>query len=150
MKLSEEIKNVEVYYDGKCGMCCTFHEWINRQERANGIVFIPYQSEKAQRNFPMLNTLDPARQMIVRTDDNQIYRAAEAWVWCLWSCTNYRDVAKKFSSPKLLPHVQKLCSLLAANRLTLSKLFFRGKSKEVAERIHEMPDLECEDGCDLR
>lgn len=145
INLSNEVKSVEVYYDGKCGMCCTFHEWINNQKRANEIVFLPYQSAEAQALFPELNTLDPAREMVVRTDTGEIYRAAEAWVWCLWSCEKYRGVAKKFSSPALLPHVQKLCHMLAANRITLSKLFFRKKSKQVAAQLHAMPSAECDD-----
>lgn len=146
INLVDDIQKVEVYYDGKCGMCCTFHEWVNKQKRANEIVFLPYQSGEAQEIFPELNTLDPAREMVVRTDTGEIYRAAEAWVWCLWSCEKYRGVAKKFNSPSLLPSVQKLCHLLAANRLTLSKLFFRKKSKQVAEELHAMPAVECEDG----
>jgi len=151
MKLNKNVNYVEVYYDGKCGMCCTFHEWINKQERANEIVFLPYQSENAQELFPGLNTLDPAREMVVRTDDGEVYRAAEGWVWCLWSCTKYRDLAQKFSNPRLLPYVQKLCLLLAANRLSLSKVFFRAKSKEVAAELHAMPDVECDDGsCDMK
>lgn len=151
MNLNKYIECVEVYYDGKCGMCCTFHEWINNQERANRIVFLPYQSEAAQKHFPTLSTLDPAREMVVRTNEGEIYRAAEAWVWCLWSCAKYRDLAQKFSSPRLLPHVQKLCHLLAANRITLSKIFFRRKNKEVAAEIHAVPDAPCTSGgCNLQ
>ncbi|MGJ8672602.1 thiol-disulfide oxidoreductase DCC family protein [Rubritalea sp.] len=150
MKLNDDVEWVEVYYDGQCGMCCTFHEWVNRQERANDIVFLPYQSEEALNRFPTLNTRDPARQMVVRTSTDEIYQGAEAWVWCLWSCTKYRGLAKKVSKPQLLPQVQKICHLLAANRLTLSKLFFRGKSKEVAARVHHMPEVECDGTCAIK
>ncbi len=66
MKLPDELKSIEVFYDGRCGMCCTFHEWINRQPRAFLIEFIPYQAADAERRFPGLNTLDPAREMVVR------------------------------------------------------------------------------------
>ncbi|MFC5049770.1 thiol-disulfide oxidoreductase DCC family protein [Rubritalea spongiae] len=149
MKLDEEVEWVEVYYDGKCGMCCTFHEWINAQERANEIRFFPYQGVEAQQHFPELHSLDPAREMVVRTANGGIYRAAEAWVWCLWSCVKYRGLAEKFSHPRLLPQVQKLCHLLAANRITLSKVFFRGKMKQVTEQLHQMPGIDCAEGCAL-
>ena len=77
MNLPLQIKFIEVFYDGRCGMCCTFHEWINRQERAYEVRFHPYQSPEAERVFPGVNTLDPAREMIVRTNEGKVYRAAE-------------------------------------------------------------------------
>ena len=95
MKLTDEIRGIEVFYDGRCGMCCSFHEWINRQPRAFGIGFIPYQAAEAERVFPGLGTLDPAREMVVRTSEGRIFRGAEAWVWCLFSCANHQAAARR-------------------------------------------------------
>ncbi len=144
MTLNNDIKKVEVFYDGRCGMCCTFHEWINKQERGSEIDFIPYQSSEASQIFPGIHELDPARAMVVRTDDSEIYRAAEAWVWCLWSCKKHRKLARKLSHPRFLPIAETTCRVLAANRHSLSKVFFRSKDKRVAAKLHKMPKLECE------
>lgn len=73
MKLPEQTKGIEVFYDGRCGMCCTFHEWINRQPREFGIDLIAYQSARAELVFPGIGTLDPAREMVVRTDRGEIF-----------------------------------------------------------------------------
>lgn len=146
MNLPLQIKFIEVFYDGRCGMCCTFHEWINKQERAYEVRFYPYQSPDAERVFPGVNTLDPAREMIVRTNEGKVYRAAEGWVLCLFSCAGYREVARKLASPALLPVAKKACTLLAANRHGLSKIFFRRKDKRVREQLHEMPEVECGSG----
>ena len=143
MKLPDRIQKVEVYYDGRCGMCCSFHEWINRQPRAYSIDFIPHQSPAAERRFPGIGTLDPAREMIVRTNCKEIYRGAEAWVLCLYSCANHQALAKKLASPSLLSVAIHTCRLLAANRHTLSKVFFRGKDREVRETLHQMQAPEC-------
>ncbi|NNC89305.1 MAG: DUF393 domain-containing protein [Akkermansiaceae bacterium] len=140
------LKWVEVFYDGRCGMCCTFHEWIGRQPRAYEVRFIPYQSPEAERVFPGVSTLDPAREMIVRTSEGRVFRAAEAWVYCLYSCANYRGTARKLASDRLLPVAKKACALLAGNRHALSKVFFRRKDREVREVLHEMPDAGCPDG----
>ena len=78
MKFPIHQKKIEIFYDGRCGMCCSFHEWINRQKRAFEIDFIPYQAAEVEDVFPGINTLDPAREMIVRTDDGRIFRGAEA------------------------------------------------------------------------
>ena len=143
MKLPLVTKKIEVFYDGRCGMCCAFHEWINRQSRAFEIVFVPYQAGEAEEVFPGLNTLDPAREMIVRTGEGKIYRGAEAWVWCLHSCTNYRGLAKRLSGPYLLPVAIRACRLLAANRHGLSKIFFRKKDREVRRTLHKMETPNC-------
>lgn len=148
MKLSNQVKAIEVFYDGRCGMCCSFHEWINRQPRAFGIDFVPYQAERAERIFPGLGTLDPAREMIVRLDGKEIFRGAEAWVWCLYSCANHQQAAKKLGSPALLPIAIHGCRLLAANRHALSKVFFRRKDQAVREELHHIKTIECaENAC---
>ena len=144
MKLPLTTKKIEVFYDGRCGMCCTFHEWVNRQSRAFRIDFIPYQDGEAEKVFPGLNTLDPAREMIVRTDEGKIFRGAEAWVWCLYSCADYRGLAKRLCGPCLLPVAIRACRLLSANRHGLSKIFFRKKDREVRRSLHRMETPACE------
>lgn len=143
MKIPETIEGIEVFYDGRCGMCCSFHEWVNKQSRSYRVDFIPYQSREAEHVFPGIGTLDPAREMIVRTDEGQIFRGAEAWVLCLNSCANYQAAARKLASPGLIAVAVRACRLLAANRHSLSKVFFRGKDKEVRGTLHNMPTPEC-------
>ncbi len=146
MKLPRQIEGIEVFYDGRCGMCCSFHEWINRQPRAFKIEFIPYQAAHAERIFPGLGTLDPAREMIVRTSEGQIFRGAEAWVWCLYSCANHQVAARRLGGPGLLPIAIQACRVLAANRHALSKVFFRSKDKRVREVLHQIEPPTCEGG----
>jgi predicted DCC family thiol-disulfide oxidoreductase YuxK len=146
VKLPQLIQGIEVFYDGRCGMCCSFHEWIARQPRAFRIEFIPYQSPDAERVFPGLGTLDPAREMVVRTSDHEIFRGAEAWVWCLYSCANHQDAARRLGGPELLPIAIHACRVLAANRHALSKVFFRSKDKLVREELHRMDVASCTDG----
>ncbi len=145
MKLPIHVKEIEVFYDGRCGMCCTFHEWVQAQERAFVIQMIPYQSEHAKDVFPGLSELDPAREMVVRTWEGDIYRGAEAWVWCLYSCANYRGIAQRLAGPMMLPLAMRACRLLAANRRGLSKVFFRKKDQEVRKTLHQMKAPRCVD-----
>ncbi len=127
-------------------MCCSFHEWIARQPRAFAIRFVPYQSPEAERVFPGLGTLDPAREMVVRTSEGGIFRGAEAWVWCLYSCANHQETARRLAGPRLLPVAIHACRVLAANRHALSKVFFRRKDRQVREELHRMEIALCDDG----
>ena len=144
MKLPEQIDRIEVFYDGRCGMCCSFHEWINRQPRALVIAFIPYQAADAEMIFPGIGTLDPAREMIVRTSESEVFRGAEAWVLCLYSCANHQAAARRLAGPGLLPVAIHACRVLAANRHALSKVFFRGKDRMVRSELHRMEAPECQ------
>lgn len=138
MNLPIHVKTIDVFYDGRCGMCCTFHEWVDRQKRAFPLRFIPYQAVEATHIFPELADLKPEREMVVRTYDGGIYRGARAWVWCLYSCADYRWLARRLAAPKMLPLATWICRKLAANRHGLSRVFFRKKDHEVKKALHQM------------
>jgi len=148
MKLPNNIRYLEIYYDGRCGMCCTTQEWLRRQERAFEVRFIPYQSAKAEKSFPGINALEPDRQMVVRTDDGTVFRGAEGWVICLLSAKKYAWIARRLSSPMLLPLASKIGDAIAQRRHGLSRLFFRKKNKMVSVELHSMPGKISEDVCD--
>lgn len=151
MELDKEVRFIEIFYDGHCGVCSSFVEWLTSQDRAIEVRCLAYQSDEAQRVFPEINSLKPDQEMVVRTDTGEVFRGAEGWVWCLWSCAKYKDIAKLMNSKLMLPVAKKVCLLASKNRLKLSKLFFGKKAKEVSDEIHSLDDDtgECADGsCD--
>ena len=148
MELKDHYDSLEVFYDGRCAMCCTFQEWVAKQPRAFPVKFIPYQADEATDVFPEIKELDPAREMIVRTGEGEVFRGEEGWVLTLFSCENHQDNARRLASPVLLPMAKQACKLVAANRLTISKLFFRKKDKEVKENLHQMEREQRDDDCD--
>lgn len=150
MVLDEHVEWVEAYYDGECAMCTSFAEWGRKQKHTNRIDFLAYQSNEAVVRFPELFEYEPAKVMIVRTSAGDVYQGAEAWLWCLWSCTKYRKVAQRFTHPLLLAQTEKFCQLLAANRLTVSKLFFGKKSEEIAQELKAAQSIECGDSCEFQ
>lgn len=147
MSIPESIQSMEVYYDGRCAMCCTFHEWVHRQQRAYVVSFVAYQSPRAEALFSGVTKLDPERDLIVRTDQAAVFRGEEAWVLCLHSCKNYQNWARRLASPRMLPLARKLCDLIATHRLSLSKMLFNKKDRELLKMLHQMPESECLDRC---
>jgi len=101
-------------------MCCSFVEWLVTRERAFKVECLPYQQDEAKEKCPQLLELKPDKEIIVRVDGQDIYKGAEGWVWCLWSCVQYQEVAKLMN-----------CRAL----------------REVAEEIHRIEIQEsCDDG----
>ena len=121
MKIPQNIKMIEVYYDGRCGLCCTFQEWLQRQKHQFTVRTVAYQSAQAEEWFPRLRALDPGRSLMVRTDTGALFRGAEGWVMCLLACDRYQLWARQLAHPQCLPLTEKVCHLLAAKRYELSK-----------------------------
>jgi len=147
MKINQEICSLEVYYDGSCGMCGRFKNWLEQQEHLIGVEFLSYASEAARERFPDLAEYDPEKAMVVRTDTGEIYRGAESIVMTLWACSEYRKLAMKLRKPMFLPLASKIYPLIASNRYTISKLLTNeGKLKQELEKQKD----DCGDGsCDL-
>jgi predicted DCC family thiol-disulfide oxidoreductase YuxK len=148
VNLNTAIKTIEVFYDGRCGMCCTFIDWLRKQEHACEIRCLDYQSDEAKEIFPDLLSYHPEREMVVRVGGEEIYQGAEGWVCCLWGCVKYRDIARKMNSRLLLPMAKKICYFVSKNRLGVSKLFFSKKSEEIADEVEKDEQIKCEGGCD--
>jgi predicted DCC family thiol-disulfide oxidoreductase YuxK len=148
VNLNKNVKTIEVFYDGRCGTCCTFIEWLEKQDRACELISLDYQSDEAQSAFPDLSSYHPEKEMVVRVDGEEIYQGAEGWVCCLWGCVKYRDIAKKMNSRLLLPMAKKICYFVSKNRLGVSKLFFSKKTNEIAAEVEKDEQIKCDGGCD--
>lgn len=150
MEIPENINYIEVYYDGECGICRKFAGWLVEQKRAFEVRLMAYQSEQAHEVFPEIDAYDPAKEMIVRTDIGEIYRGAEGWVMCLYSCEEHQAKARKMCSPLLLPMAAKVGQVMAANRYRVSGLFFRKTEEEAAAEIEAIENPKCDEGgCNL-
>jgi len=101
------------------------------------LVFIPLQSDEAQRRFPGLAALKPDEQLLVISDDGSVYRGAHAWIVCLWALQNYREHAERMAYPILLPFAQTVCELLSRNRFYLSDALFRQEPQNTARFLSE-------------
>ena len=97
VNLDKAVKTIEVFYDGRCGMCCTFMDWLEKQERACELICYDYHSSEATAAFPDLLKYHPEKVIVVRVDGEEVYQGAEGWVCCLWTCAKYRDVARRMN-----------------------------------------------------
>ena len=146
MKINQEIRSVEVYYDGSCAMCGRFKDWLEQQKHLIGVEFLSYASEAAKERFPDLAEYQPEKAMVIRTDTGEIYRGAEATVICLWSCSEYRGLAMKLRKPIFLPLARKIYPLIASNRYLISKLLIneRKLKRELEKQKDDCSDETCD------
>ena len=92
-------------------------------------MFIGFQSDEARRRFPSIDALEPSEQLLVISDDGDVYRGAHAWIMCLWALENYREHAQRLAHPALLPLAKGICEMLSRNRFFLSDALFRQRNQ---------------------
>ncbi len=148
MTINQEMRSIEVYYDGSCGMCRRFKDWLEQQEHLIGVELLSNTSEAARERFPDLAQHDPEKAMVVRTDTGEIYRAAEATVICLWVCREYRGLAMKLRKPLFLPLARKIYPLIASNRHVLSKLL--NDDSKLKRELENQGDEYSDGSCELK
>ena len=122
-----------VLFDAQCELCVRCRNWLMNQAAFVALVFIPLQSDEAQRRFPGIEELKPSEQLLVISDDGSVYRGANAWIMCLWALRNYREHAQRMAHPILLPFAQVVCELLSRNRFYLSDALFRQEPQNTAQ-----------------
>jgi predicted DCC family thiol-disulfide oxidoreductase YuxK len=139
------MNRLTVFYDDQCGMCCTVREWLLRQPVYVPLEFIPLQSPMLEQRFPGLSAYAPEKEILVVSDEGGIYRGGGAWLMCLWATQTYREWAGRLAHPALYPMVRKFCSLVSANRLTLSSLLFKRKPEQLAVDLEAYAEVFCPD-----
>jgi predicted DCC family thiol-disulfide oxidoreductase YuxK len=131
------MKRLYVLYDAQCELCRRCRNWLMKQAAFVPLVFIPFQSDDAQRRFPGIDGLKPGEQLLVISDAGAIYRGACAWIMCLWALQEYREHALRMASPVLLPFAKIVYELLSRNRFYLSDALFRQEPQTAARLIAE-------------
>ncbi len=103
-----------IFFDGVCGLCNGFVDFIIKRDRKDGFLFSPLQGETAAKFLPALS--DSFQQWdIVYADEDGFHRASDATIKIvsklggIWAATGIFIFVPKFIRDALYRHV-------AANR----------------------------------
>ena len=143
-----------IFYDVDCGLCGGFRRWMKTQESTVQLEFLPFNSMAAKKRLPELARMHPEREIVVMSDEGQVWQGAGAWVTCLWALKDWRGWAKRLASPVLLPVAGNVCQLISQNRLGLSRLLALRSDAELRADCAGTPsncaDGQCEVGRGVR
>ena len=70
--------------------------------------------------FPGIERFHPNEQLLVVSDEGDVYQGSHAWIMCLYALREYRAWSQRLASPLLLPWARRVCELVSENRLSLS------------------------------
>jgi len=110
------ISSFTVLYDAGCPICRAARGWLGNRAQLVPLRFVPAGSAEARQLFPGLDHAATLREVTVIADTGEVYVADGAWLACLWALADYRGMAERLGSPRLLPTARRFIAAAAAVR----------------------------------
>lgn len=114
------MKTLTILYDQDCGFCRQCRGWLEVQPALIRLKFVSCHSDEARRRFPGIEAYHPTEQLVLISDNGNVYVGDSAWLMCLYALKHYRAWAKKLSRPLLRPLARQVFEHVSGARATLS------------------------------
>lgn len=124
------MRRLTVLYDAGCGFCSACRRWLEGQRQLVALEFLAAGSPEARRRFPALAS--ETEELIVVSDEGDVYRGAHAWIMCLWALDEYREWSFRLARPALLPRARDVFEWVSKRRRGLSWLLGIRSDHELA------------------
>ncbi len=141
------MKTLHVLFDAQCGLCRQCRRWLEAQPAFIELRFLPLQSPEVACRFPGVERFNPHDQLLVISDEGEVYQGPHAWIMCLYALREYREWSQRLASPALLPFARRACELVSDHRLSLSGWFKAGNDAALAETLATRAVGPCKEGC---
>lgn len=136
------MKKLFVFYDADCSLCQRCRAWACEQPAYVPIEFWPSGASVTREAFPDLDRYEPAKALVVFTDEGAVYRGTNAWLLILWALRNWREWSIRLTQPAWRPFVQKFWNWISANRLDLLPGEM-GNEPVLRKVLEQLPDPTC-------
>gem|GEM_PF-5638054 len=113
-------------YDGQCGICGKFADWLKQQPAEPPIRCLPQQQAAVDPAFASVgfNTDDQGRpnEIVLIESDDSVYRDTDAYLRLLAMLPKTQALAKQLSRPGMRPWVRRAAHAVVNHRDGISKL----------------------------
>jgi predicted DCC family thiol-disulfide oxidoreductase YuxK len=137
------VRSLTVLYDARCGLCSNARRWLEGQPQIVPLELLPADSEEARRRYPTLAETEP-EELVVVSDEGDLYRGSPAWIVCLWALQDYREWSFRFARPALLPLARGIVEWISTRRHRLSRALGMMSDQEIALAVSA--GRRCDDG----
>jgi predicted DCC family thiol-disulfide oxidoreductase YuxK len=115
------MEKLYVLYDPKCELCERLKDWLLVQRSWLGLCMVPAGSDKAKTMFPELEQVATCNDLVVISDEGQVYLNNSAWIMAIYALEEYRDWAYRLAHPLVLPFVRQAFEVVSKNRHAFSR-----------------------------
>ena len=141
------MKTLHVLFDGQCALCRRCRRWLERQPAFVELRFLPLQSPEVACRFPGIERFGPRDQLLVVSDEGEVYQGPQAWIMCLWALREYREWSQRLAGPALLPWARRACELVSDNRVSISAWFKRLPDAALGAELAARSPGPCKEDC---
>ena len=131
------MKRLYVLYDAECAFCRRCRVWLAQQPAFVPLVFLPLQSPELACRFPGIERLSPAQELLVISDEGEVWHGAQAWIMVLWALREFREWSQRLARPVLLPFARRVCEMVSENRSAISRWFTSSSDHELEQRSRQ-------------
>ena len=128
------MRSFTVLYDARCGLCSNARRWLEGQRQIVPLELLAADSEEARRRYPTLAQAEP-EELVVVSDEGDVYRGPQAWIVCLWALEDYREWSFRFAKPALLPLARGIVEWVSTRRHRLSRALGMMSDQEIALEV---------------
>jgi predicted DCC family thiol-disulfide oxidoreductase YuxK len=137
------MEKLYVLYDPKCELCQRLKDWLLVQRSWLGLCMVPAGSERAQKMFPELEQIATCNDLVVVSDDGQVYLNNSAWIMALYALEEYREWACRLAHPMIAPFVRQAFEMISKNRHAISG-WLKGSPEDAALQLRKVRLPPCE------
>lgn len=137
------MQNLYVLYDPKCELCARLKDWLLIQRSWLGLSMIPAASERAEKMFPGLKELAGCNDLVVVSDEGEVYLNNSAWIMALYALEDYRDWACRLAHPLVMPFARQAFEIVSRNRYAISR-WLKVRPEIMAHHLSQVRLAACE------
>jgi len=137
------MQKLYVLYDPKCELCRRLKNWVLVQRSWIGLAVVEQGSEKARRLFPGLDQIATQNDLVVISDEGEVYLNDRAWIMVLYAMVEYRDWAARLTHPLLMPLARQAFAALSKNRYFVSRLLSTQSPETIAGALRKVELQPC-------
>ena len=114
-------------YDGSCMLCVRCAEWIAGKPAALRLELIPAGSSEARTRYPAFGL---GEELVVVSDDGQVWLGPSAFVMCLWALRDTRDLSELLAEPPMSFLARRFFNAFSSSRGVISGFIEPGRCGE--------------------
>src|SRR4029077_8693088 len=81
--------------------------------------------------------------LVVVSDDGQVYLNNSAWIMALYALEEYREWACRLAPPSVAPFVRRGFEMIPKNRHAISRWLNHDRPEEIAGELRKVPLAPC-------
>ena len=93
--------------------------WARDQPAFVELVFVRSGSGEAERIARGCRGAGEAEELVVVSDEGQVYRGDSAWIMCFYALEEFREWSSRLASPELRPLARKAFVMLSRSRVNV-------------------------------